>query len=95
MTLDLPSSLGKIIPWDKQLGEYEWKLREAQARDALQGLRQNLRLRDFLIKKKKDWAKGVRENTRSNTVISQSIKKIDLFKTKYRVALNGGLYCAP
>jgi hypothetical protein len=86
LTLDLPSSLGKRIPWDKQLGEYEWKLREAQARDALQGLQQNLRLRDFLIKKKKDWAKGVRENTRSNTVISQAIKKIEISKTKYRVA---------
>jgi hypothetical protein len=95
MTLDLPSSLGKLIPWDKQLGEYEWKLCEAQARDALQGLQQNLRLRDFLIKKKKDWAKGVRENTRSNTVISQAIKKIESSKTKYRVARNALKELAP
>ena len=95
LTLDLPSSLGKSIPWDKRLGEYEWKLREAQARDALQGLRQNLHLHDFLIKKKKDWAKGVCENTCSNTVILQSIKKIDLFKTKYRVAHNALTKLAP
>jgi hypothetical protein len=95
MSLDLPSSLGKQIPWDKQLGEYEWKLREAQARDALQGLQQNLRLRDFLIKKKKDWSRGVRQNTRSNTVISQAIKKIEFSKTKYRVARNALKGLAP
>ena len=95
MTLDLPSSLGNIIPWDKQLGVYEWKLHEAQARDALQGLRQNLCLCGFLIKKKKDWAKGVREKTCSNIVILQSIKKIDLFKTKYRVAHNALTKLAP
>ena len=95
MTLNLPSSLGKIIPWDKRLGDYEWKLHEAQARDALQGLWQNLCLRNFLTKKKKDWARGVRENTRSNTVISQSIKKIDFFKSKYRVAHDALTKLAP
>lgn len=86
MTLLLPSSLGRIIPWDKRLGEYEWQLRTAQARDALHALRQNLRLRDFLVKRKKDWARGVRENTRSQTIISQTQDKITACATKYRVA---------
>lgn len=86
MTLLLPSSLGQKIPWDKRLGEYEWQLRDAQARDALYQLRQNLRLRDFLIKKKKDWARGVRENTRSQTIISQTQNKITACATRYRVA---------
>lgn len=88
LTLLLPSSLGQKIPWDKQLGEYEWLLRQAQAKDALSGLQQNLRLRDFLIKKKKNWARGVRENTRSQTVISQAQNKINVCVTRYRVARN-------
>src|ERR1700729_346901 len=41
--LGLPSSLGNRIDWDKQLGEYEWQLRQAQGHDALNDLRQNLR----------------------------------------------------
>jgi hypothetical protein len=55
----LPSSIGHQTSWDLRLGEYEWQLRQAQARDALDSLRRHLRLRDFLIKKKKDWARGV------------------------------------
>lgn len=84
----LPSNLGQTVPWDKRLGEYEWQLRLAQARDALNGLRQNLRVRDFLTKKKKDWARGVRQNTRSQTVISQTQNKVTACATRYRIARN-------
>ena len=86
LTLFLPSSLGQIIPWDKHLGEYEWQLRVAQAKDALHGLHQNLHLHDFLVKRKKDWACGVCENTHSQTIISQTQKKIAACATKYHVA---------
>jgi hypothetical protein len=82
----LPSSIGRLLPWDHTLGDYEWQLRKAQACDALDSLRQNLRMRDFLLKKKKDWARGVRENTRSQTLINQTISKIASSATKYRVA---------
>ncbi|KIL56864.1 hypothetical protein M378DRAFT_188510 [Amanita muscaria Koide BX008] len=85
INLWLPSSIGEKAPWDRRLGEYEWLLRDAQARDALNGLRQNLRLRDFLLKKKKDWSCGVRQNTRLQTIISQALKKISGFATKYRI----------
>ena len=88
MVLLLLSSLGPTIPWDKCLGEYEWELRLAQARDALDGLRQNLRVRDFLTKKKKDWARGVRQNTRSQTLILKTQGKIVAFATRYCVARN-------
>ena len=86
LTLLLPSNIGEKVPWNKQLGEYEWDLREAQARDSLDKVRQNLRLRDFLLKKKKDWSRGVRENTRSQTAIAQATNKVTAFATKYRVA---------
>jgi hypothetical protein len=82
----LPSNIGTQIPWNKQLGEYEWLLREAQAQDSLDKIRQNLRLRDFLLKKKKDWSRGVRENTRSQTAITQATNKVTAFTTKYRAA---------
>lgn len=52
----LPSSIGSRVHWDRHLGGYEWSLRVAQAKDALEDLRQNLFLRDFLLKKKKDWS---------------------------------------
>lgn len=82
----LPSNIGQRIPWNRQLGEYEWLLREAQARDSLDKIRENLRLRDFLLKKKKDWSRGVRENTRSQTVITQAVNKVTASATKYRIA---------
>ncbi|KIL54859.1 hypothetical protein M378DRAFT_91785, partial [Amanita muscaria Koide BX008] len=86
MELWLPSSIGYKVHCDQRLGEYEWLLREAQARDSLEGLRQNLRLRDFLQKRKKDWACGVRQNTRSQALINQANTKIAASAAKYRVA---------
>jgi hypothetical protein len=82
----LPSKIGSRVHWDRQLGEQEWLLRQAQARDALGTLRQNLQLRDFLINQKKKWSRGVRENTRSQTVIEQASKKISASKIKYSTA---------
>ena len=82
----LPSAIGDKVYWDQRLGEYEWLLREAQARDSLETLRQNLRLHDFLKKKKRDWARGVRQNTRSQALIDQANAKIAATATKYRVA---------
>jgi hypothetical protein len=82
----LPSSIGRRTLWDKRLGEFEWQFREAQARDALNTLRQNLRLKDFLIKKKKDWARGVHQNTRSQVAIVSAANKIKSCIMKYRVA---------
>jgi hypothetical protein len=82
----LPSSIGSRVHWDLHLGEYEWSLRLAQAKDALEDLRQNLFLRDFLLKKKKAWARGVRENTRSQTLVDRANAKITASTAKYRIA---------
>jgi hypothetical protein len=91
----LPSNIGKRVHWDKQFGEHEWVLRQAQARDALNSIRHNLRLRDFLMKEKKKWSRGVRENTRSQSVIDQSNNKIRGAKTKYSMAHTALTHLAP
>lgn len=91
----LPSDIGGQIPWNKKLGEVEWLLREAQAHDSLNKLRENLRLRDFLLKKKKDWSRGVRENTRSQTAIGQATDKVTACVTKYRTARTALSVLAP
>jgi hypothetical protein len=77
------------------LGNFEWQLRQAQARDALDSLRQQLRMRDFLLKKKKDWSRGVRENTRSQSLINQAVSKISSSAKKYRVAREALIKLAP
>jgi hypothetical protein len=82
----LPSSIGNRIPWDKQLGEFEWLFRIAQAHDSLHKLRDNLRLKEYLSKTKKQSSRGVRENTRSQTQINNVVKKIQTAAIKYRVA---------
>lgn len=69
-----------------RLGEFEWMLRQAQAQDSLSKLRDLLRLRDFLIKKKKNWSRGVQQNTRSQTEINKADKKIQACTAKYRTA---------
>ena len=69
-----------------RLGEYEWMLRQAQARDSLSKLHDLLRLRDFLIKKKKNWSRGVQQNTRSQSEINKADKKIQACTAKYRTA---------
>lgn len=84
----LPSIIGNRVPWDKQLGEYEWLLRLAQAHDTLDKIRETLRLKTFLLKKKKDWDRGVRANTRSQTEIKKTDKKKAMYASKYRHACN-------
>jgi hypothetical protein len=95
LELLLPSAIGKEIPWDKRLGEYEWLLRDAQAHDSLHKLRDSLRLKDYLLKKKKNSSRGVRENTRSQTQLDNAVKKIKTAAIKYRVARKALITLAP
>ena len=95
LELLLPSAIGNKIPWDKRLGEYEWLFRDAQAHDSLHKLRDSLRLRDYLLKKKKKSSRGVRENTRSQTQIDNAVKKIKTAAIKYRVARIALISLAP
>ena len=86
LELLLPSAIGNRIFWDRQLGEYEWLLRDAQARDSLHKIRDSLRLKDYLLKEKKSISRGVRQNTRSQTQINNAVKKVKSAAFKYRVA---------
>ena len=61
-------------------------LHQAQAQDSLSKMRDLLRLRDFLIKKKKDWSRGVQQNTHSQSEINKAEKKIQACTAKYRTA---------
>ena len=60
--------------------------RQAQAQDSLSKMRDLLRLRDFLIKNKKNWSRGVKQNTRSQSEIDKAEKKIQACTVKYRAA---------
>ena len=82
----LPSAIGLHASCDQALRESEWALREAQANDALTTIRQHLHLDSFLIKRKKDWLRGVRANTRSQTVILQNQLKLKAAVDRYRAA---------
>ena len=95
LELLLPSDIGNRIPWDRRLGEYEWLLRDAQARDSLHKLRDSLRLKDYLLKKKKSSSRGVCENTRSQAQISNAVKKVKTAAIKYRVARKALITLAP
>ncbi|KAJ7592036.1 hypothetical protein C8J56DRAFT_781105 [Mycena floridula] len=82
----LPSEIGDLILINPKLQQYEWVLREAQANDALEGVRSQLRMNAFLVKRKIDYASGVRENNRSNSTIQNTSSKMRAHADRYRVA---------
>jgi len=84
--LVLPSSLGKAQLIGNKLRDYEWRLREGQAYDALHEMRQHLRIRAHCYKHKDRFSRGIRENLRSQTAIKKVKVKVDRAARKYRVA---------
>jgi hypothetical protein len=84
--LYLPSEVGLQMPCDQKLQECEWKLREAQAYDSLDEVRDSLRLSTHLYKHKKAFVRGQRPNTRARTVISRADTKTQAAAAKYRTA---------
>jgi hypothetical protein len=86
MPLWLPSAIGKKTVCDRRLREMEWGLRHAQASDALNELRDGLRLRSYLYIDKDRFQRGQRQNTRSRTIIQRADAKVQASATKYRVA---------
>jgi hypothetical protein len=86
MRLFLPSALRRRVPCHDKLMHYEWRLRFAQAEDALDDLRHGLRLRTHLYHKKDREARGVAENTRAAANIRRQQAKVNAAAQKYRVA---------
>jgi hypothetical protein len=86
MRLFLPSEIALQASCDQKLRELEWQLREAQAYDALEELRDNLRVSTHLWKHKKRWTRGQRPNTRAKDTISKTQAKADAAAIKYQNA---------
>jgi hypothetical protein len=84
--LYLPSEVGFQTSCDEKLRECEWKLREAQANDSLDELRDSLRLSTHLYKWKTAFVRGQRPSTRARTVISRADAKSQAAAAKYRTA---------
>jgi hypothetical protein len=86
LELYLPSRMPRNVKCKRSLLEFEWKLRHAQANDALNKLRDHLRLRSQLWKHKTRFEVGQRPNTRARNVIERCNAKINLDVKKYRAA---------
>jgi hypothetical protein len=86
MPLLLPSALSAAAPCDARLQEYEYQLRVAQANDALDELRDCLRLRSHLFYFKDYFTRGTRYNTKSRDVINKLENRIAACVTRYNTA---------
>ncbi|KAJ7018761.1 hypothetical protein C8F04DRAFT_1277227 [Mycena alexandri] len=86
MALWLPSAIVDRVPCDEELYEYEFRLREAQAHEALDDVRQQLLLRTHLYKYKDRFARGVKANSRSQTKIEGVEERTRRSAERYRAA---------
>ncbi|KAJ7572679.1 hypothetical protein C8J56DRAFT_806785 [Mycena floridula] len=86
MGLWLPSSIGTKVHCSSELQEFEWRLRTAQANDALDGIRTCLRLKGYLFHEHKTNVQGVAANTRSMRAVTNAEKKIMGFQKRYMIA---------
>lgn len=82
----LPSDICLQIPCSPVLLDREWKLREGQAHDALDGLRRHLRLRTYLLKYKGQHISGQGPTTRARATINNVQSKVDANAAHYRAA---------
>lgn len=82
----LPSQIGNLVPFDRSLAEIEYKLRNAQAHEALGVLRRNLQIRATLYDVKDRWLRGQGANTRALNAISTVQARIAAARDEYRQA---------
>ncbi|KAF8886390.1 hypothetical protein BD779DRAFT_1673299 [Infundibulicybe gibba] len=76
--LYIPSAAPSRSGCDPQLQKFEWQLRCAQANDALDELRNSLRLRSYIYIDKDRFQRGQRANTHSRSIIHRVDKKVAL-----------------
>lgn len=93
--LYLPSSLSSNVKCSAQLQDYEFKLREAQAFEALDDMRQALRLRTHMYKYKDKQVSGQSANTRCQNLIKRVQSRVEYAKTRYRTARKALLALGP
>lgn len=80
--LYLPSSLPSHIRVRRQLYEYEFRLRRAQAYEALDSMRGHLRLRTHMYHVKDKHIRGQAANTRTNNLLTKTQKKVNASATQ-------------
>ncbi len=86
LPLLLPSAATSLAACHPILLEHEWRLRYAQAFDALADLRGHLEVRTHLYKFKNRFARGQRANTRSQNLIKAVDAKVTGDAERYRAA---------
>jgi hypothetical protein len=83
LELWLPSSLGTAHVCDSKLQELEWDLRYAQANDALNEVRQSIRLFSHLNLFKRTHIRGQQASTRARTTLDLANARKLASKAKY------------
>ncbi|RXW12097.1 hypothetical protein EST38_g13758 [Candolleomyces aberdarensis] len=86
VALWLPSQIGKSVPFDRSLADIEYKLRNAQAHEALGVLRRNLQIRATLYDIKDRWLRGQGANTRALNALATVQARIVAARDEYRQA---------
>jgi hypothetical protein len=86
MVLWLPSDIQGHVECDTQLYQYKFRLRVAQAHEALEELRHDLLLHTHYYKYKDRFARGVRANTRCETKIKAVEERTRHTSNRYRAA---------
>jgi hypothetical protein len=84
--LYLPSEIGAGEVCSNKLRDYEWRLRIAEAHDALNEIRHHLRLRSHMYKFKDRFQRGQRANTQSRATIARVQDHVEAAADKYIAA---------
>jgi hypothetical protein len=95
LPLYLPSSITCHVPCSTRIRNFEFKLRYAQAHDALNDLRHHLRLRTYLWTFKTRFQRGQRPNTRARNVIERATHRINVAAAKYRASRSALVVLSP
>ncbi|KAH9911489.1 uncharacterized protein B0H18DRAFT_1168583 [Fomitopsis serialis] len=82
----LPSGISSALEVSAFLQDIEWRLRHAQAHDALSDLRRHLHLRSHLYSFKDRFIRGQQANTRARSIINTTQAKVDENAERYRRA---------
>lgn len=93
--LCMPSQILEQTNVDERLCRLEWKLRYAQAHEALARVRQHLQVRAYLYKFKDRFVRGQGANTRANNTIESITAKVMAAAEEYRAAYAALLALSP
>jgi hypothetical protein len=84
LILYMPSQIIGLVECNQSFFDFEWRLRFAQAHDALHDIRRLLVVRSRLHRSKLRFARGQSHNTRSVTILNRINQRIDFSVKRYR-----------